>query len=632
MGQPQVQVDLEAELAEQERVGLLRFITCGSVDDGKSTLIGRLLYESKLLYTDQLEVLEADSKKVGTRGGELDFALLVDGLAAEREQGITIDVAYRFFATDRRRFIVADTPGHVQYTRNMVTGASMSEAAVILCDARQGVLTQTRRHAHLVSLLGIKHVALAINKLDLVDYSQEVFDKISEDFRAFANEIGIREVACVPLSAVNGDNVVSSSDKTPWYQGPTLLGWLENVELTRDEEDLSGPARLLVQWVNRPNSEFRGFSGRVLSGVLRKGDRIRAVPGEAESTVERIVTMDGDLDEAVVGASVTVVLADEIDVSRGTVLAVADEPTDVANAFQAHIVGMDSNDLVPGRHYLAKIGARTVGFTADHPKYRIDVDTLAHLPAKSIGLNEIAVANVHFDVPVAYEEFKRSRDLGSFIVLDRLTNATLGAGMIDFALRRSANVTWQQLTVDKQARASQKGHQPAVVWFTGLSGAGKSTIADLVEKQLHAQGKHTFVLDGDNVRHGLSKDLGFTDTDRVENIRRIAEVAALMVDAGLIVLVSFISPFQAERDQARALVAEGEFCEVFVDTPLDVAERRDPKGLYAKARKGELANFTGVDSEYERPENAEVHVDTTQQDPEQAASAVVAKLRDMGVI
>jgi len=609
---------------------LLRFLTCGSVDDGKSTLIGRLLYESKLLHADQLAALEADSKRLGTRGGELDFALLVDGLTAEREQGITIDVAYRFFATRRRRYIVADTPGHEQYTRNMVTGASTSDAAVILLDAGKGLLTQTRRHTHLVALLGIRHVALAVNKLDLVGYSRAVFESIAAEFRAFAAELGLDGVTCVPTSAVHGCNVVARGERTPWYRGPTLLDWLESVRVERPDA-AEAPARLLVQWVNRPHEGFRGFSGRVLYGVLRPGDQVRVLPGARESSVARIVTMDGDLAEAEAGTSVTVVLADEIDVSRGCVLVAAGAPTAVSDAFQAHLVWFDEREMLPGRQYLAKFGASTVGLTVDRPKYRVDVNSLARLPARTLGPGEIGVANVHTAAPVPYEEYRGGRDLGSFLVLDRLTNATAGAGMVDFALRRAANVRWQRLTVDKVARVEASGHRPCVVWFTGLSGAGKSTVADLVESALHANGRRTFLLDGDNVRHGLNKDLGFTDADRVENIRRIAEVAALMVDAGLIVLVSFISPFRAERAMARELVEPGEFCEVYVDTPLEVAQRRDPKGLYAKARRGELANFTGIDSPYEPPEDPELRLDTTALTPEQAAAVVLEKLAAMGV-
>ncbi|SDP39817.1 adenylyl-sulfate kinase [Lentzea jiangxiensis] len=588
---------------------LLRFITCGSVDDGKSTLIGRLLYESKLLHADHLAALEADSRRVGTRGGELDFALLVDGLEAEREQGITIDVAYRFFATEARRFIVADTPGHEQYTRNMVTGASTADAAVILLDARKGVLAQTRRHARIVSLLGIRHVAVAVNKLDLLGYSREAFDSVAAGFAEFAAELDFDEITCVPMSATEGVNVVGRGERTPWYDGPTLLRWLETASPPTRRE---GPSRFLVQWVNRPDATFRGLSGRVLGGTLEKGEAVSL--GNRTTTVARIVTMDGDLDEAPDGASVTVVLADDVDASRGDVLGAAGDPPGVARSFQARLVWLHENGLLPGRQYLAKIGARTVGFTA----------------TKALRLNEIGVDNVHFDTPVPFETYRTNRDLGSFVVLDRLSNATVGAGMIDFALSPN-DVRWRAMTVDKQARIARNGHRPCVVWLTGLSGAGKSTIADLVEKALHAEGRHTFLLDGDNVRHGLNSDLGFTDADRVENVRRIAEVAALMVDAGLIVLVSFISPFRAERALARDLVGEDEFCEVFVDTPLAVAEQRDPKGLYRKARRGELANFTGVDSPYEPPVAPEVRLDTTVLSPQAAAEVVLARLRALGV-
>ncbi|WP_037068802.1 adenylyl-sulfate kinase [Pseudonocardia acaciae] len=608
---------------------LLRFLTCGSVDDGKSTLIGRLLYESNLLHSDQLATLAAESRRVGSRGGELDFALLVDGLAAEREQGITIDVAYRYFTTRRRRFIVADTPGHERYTRNMVTGASTADAAVILADASKGLLTQTRRHAHLVALLGIRHLALAVNKLDLVDYSREVFESLGAEFARFAAEVGVDEVARIPVAAAHGCNVVARGDRMDWYDGPTLLEWLESVPVTH--EDADAPARFLVQWANRPDEHFRGHSGRVLHGVLRPGDRVRVLPDGTETTIARIVTMSGDLDEAPAGASVTVVLTDEVDAGRGAVLVGPGAPTGVADAFQAQLVWLDDHEMLPGRPYLAKFGAHTVGLTVDRPKHRIDVDTLAELPARTLRAGEFGVANVHAGAAIPYEPYRDSRDLGSFIVLDRLTNATAGAGMIDFALRRSANVRWQQLTVDKTARTERNGHRPCVVWFTGLSGAGKSTIADLVERALHADGRHTFLLDGDNVRHGLNKDLGFTDADRVENIRRIAEVAALMVDAGLIVLVSFISPFRAERALARELVEPGEFCEIHVDTPLDVAERRDPKGLYAKARRGELANFTGIDSPYEPPEHPDLRLDTTTLTPAESAHLVLHTLTTRGI-
>ncbi|SER47583.1 adenylyl-sulfate kinase [Lentzea albida] len=588
---------------------LLRFITCGSVDDGKSTLIGRLLYESKLLYADHLAALEADSRRVGTRGGDLDFALLVDGLAAEREQGITIDVAYRFFATEARRFIVADTPGHEQYTRNMVTGASTADAAVLLLDARKGVLSQTRRHARIVSLLGIRNVAVAVNKLDLLGYSRDAFEQVGAELLEFAAELDLDEVTCVPMSATEGVNVVGRGGLTPWYDGPTLVQWLETVKPPTRRD---GPARFLVQWVTRPDATFRGLAGRVLDGTLARDQEVRL--GTRTTRVARIVTMDGDLEAAPTGSSVTVVLADEVDASRGDVLGDAADPPRVADSFQAKLVWLHETGLLPGRRYLAKIGARTVGFTA----------------TKALALNEIGVDTVHFDAPVPFECYRANRDLGSFIVLDRLSNATVGAGMIDFALG-PANVRWQELTVDKNARIARNGHRPCVVWLTGLSGAGKSTIADLVEKALHAEGRHTFLLDGDNVRHGLNSDLGFTDADRVENIRRIAEVAALMVDAGLVVLVSFISPFRTERALARGLVEEDEFCEVFVDTPLEVAERRDPKGLYRKARRGELANFTGIDSPYEPPLDPEVRIDTTELSPQAAADAVVARLRTLGV-
>lgn len=612
---------------DQQRADLLRFITCGSVDDGKSTLIGRLLYESGQLHTDQLAALTADSERHGTRGAEPDFALLVDGLAAEREQGITIDVAHRFFATARRRFIVADTPGHEQYTRNMVTAASTTDAAVILLDARKGLLTQTRRHTNLVALLGIRHVALAVNKLDLLDYSREVFEAISAEYREFAAGLGITDVTCIPTSAVEGSNVVTRSDRTPWYRGPALLEWLESVEVHHGAP--ADPARLLVQWVNRPDDDFRGFSGRVLRGTLRRGDRVRVQPGAQESAVERIVTMDGDLPEAPSGLSVTVVLADALDASRGSVLA-AGTPVDVADVFQAHLVWLDERELVPGRRYLAKFGARTVGIAVDRPAYRIDVDTQARRSATTLRGNEIGVADVHLDAPVPYEPYRVNRDLGSFIVLDRLTNRTVGAGMIDS--RCSGDVRWQPTTVDKRARAARNGHRPCVVWFTGLSGAGKSTIADLVERELHRRGAHTFLLDGDNVRHGLNRDLGFSEADRVENIRRVAEVSALLAEAGLIVLVSFISPFRAERAFARGLVEPGEFCEVHVATPLEVAEQRDPKGLYARARRGELTDFTGIDSPYEPPLNPEIRLDTTTSAPEAAAEAVLAELRARGVL
>ena len=622
--------DIQAYLKAHEHKSLLRFITCGSVDDGKSTLIGRLLYESKMIFEDQLAALEADSKKIGTQGGNLDFALLVDGLAAEREQGITIDVAYRFFSTDRRKFIVADTPGHEQYTRNMVTGASTADVAVILIDARRGVLTQTRRHSYIVSLLGIRHVVLAINKMDLVDFSQDLFDTILGEYRDFAQQIGLADITAIPLSALEGDNMLEPSARTPWYRGPTLMSYLESVRI--DEDLQSKPFRLPVQWVNRPNQDFRGFAGTIASGAIRVGEVIRVLPSRRTSSVARIVTHDGDLERAVAGQSVTLTLADEIDVSRGDVMSAADTPPAVADQFQATIVWMHEEPMLPGRPYLIKHGTRTVTGSITAPKYKVHVNTLEHLAAKQLELNEIGVCDLSLDRAVAFDAYGDNRELGSFILIDKLTNDTVGAGLIHFALRRAENIHWQTLDVNKQARASQKGQRACVLWFTGLSGAGKSTVANLVEKRLHALGRHTYILDGDNVRHGLNKDLGFTDVDRVENIRRVAEVARLMVDAGLIVLVSFISPFRSERRLARDLVEAGEFFEVFVDTPLAEAEKRDPKGLYKKARRGELKNFTGIDSPYEPPEHPEIHLRTVAQSPEDAAEQVLARLREAGML
>ena len=622
--------DIEAYLDAHEQKSLLRFITCGSVDDGKSTLIGRLLYESKLVFEDHLAALESDSKRVGTQGGDLDFALLLDGLEAEREQGITIDVAYRFFSTERRKFIVADTPGHEQYTRNMVTGASTADLAVILIDARKGVLTQTKRHSYLVSLLGIRHVVLAVNKLDLVHYSRQVFEAIEADYRAFAEQIGINDIVCIPMSALKGDNILHASPNTPWYHGPALVPHLETVHVDDDLSD--GPFRMPVQWVNRPNLDFRGFSGSIVGGTVAVGDRIRVLPSGQTSNVARIVNGGDDRDDAVAGESVTITLTDEIDVSRGDVLAAADDPPAVADQFEAHVIWMHEQQLLPGRPYLLKIGTRVVGGAISAPKYRINVNTLEHSAAKTLELNEIGVCNVNFDRPIPFDPYVDNRDMGSFIVVDRLTNATVGAGLLHFALRRSQNVHWQTIDVDIDAHVRLKGHQPCVVWFTGLSGSGKSTIGNLVEKRLHAEGVHTTMLDGDNVRHGLNKDLGFTDVDRVENIRRVAEVAKLMTDAGLVVLVTFISPFRAERRMARDLVPDGRFCEVFIDTPLAVAEDRDPKGLYRKARRGELSNFTGIDSPYEAPENPEILIDTTAVTPEVAAEQIVDELRAMGIL
>jgi bifunctional enzyme CysN/CysC len=622
--------DIDAYLEANEHKSLLRFITCGSVDDGKSTLIGRLLWESKTLYEDQLAALEADSRRFGTQGGDLDFALLLDGLNSEREQGITIDVAYRFFSTDKRKFIVADTPGHEQYTRNMVTGASTASVAVILVDARKGVLTQTRRHSYIVALLGIRKIVLAVNKLDTVAYAQGVFEDIQKEYRDFAHRIGLDDVTCLPISALKGDNVTTPSANTHWYHGPTFMGFLETVAI--DDDVQSRPFRMPVQWVNRPNLDFRGFAGRVVGGAVHKGDRLRVLPSGKESRVVRIVTRDGDLDEAIAGQSITITLEDEIDISRGDLLTAADTPAGIADQFEATIIWMHEEQMLPGRSYLLKIGAKTVGATLATPKHKVNVNTLEHLAAKTLHLNEIGVCNLSLDQAVPFDPYTENPDTGGFILIDRLTNNTLGAGLLHFALRRSQNIHWQAIEVNKGAHAALKGHQPCIVWFTGLSGAGKSTIANLVEKRLHALGRHSYLLDGDNVRHGLNKDLGFTEADRVENIRRIAEVARLMVDAGLIVLVSFISPFAAERRMARALVADNEFCEVFVDAPLDVAEGRDAKGLYKKARRGELKNFTGIDSPYERPEHPEITIDTTISAPEDASEVIVSHLRHMGVI
>jgi len=610
---------------------LLRFIACGSVDDGKSTLIGRLLYDTQTLLDDQLAVLAADSRRVGTQGGELDFALLVDGLSAEREQGITIDVAYRFFATARRRFIVADTPGHVQYTRNMVTGASTADLAVILVDARQGMLTQTRRHSHLVALLGIRHVVLAVNKLDLVGYSQAVFEAIDADYRAFAERIGISSVTSVPLSALRGDNLIAApSANTPWYRGPSLIEHLETVHV--EPAAATAPLRFLVQGVQRPDPEFRGYAGRVLGGRVRPGDAIRVLPSGRTSAVARIVTYDGDLAEAVCGQSVTLTLADPVDVSRGDVIAAATAPPAVADQFEATVVWMDEEPMLPGRGYLVKIGATTTGGALAAPKYQIDVDSLEHLAARTLALNAIGVCTLTLDRAVPFDPYADNRDMGSFIVIDRISHRTVGAGLLHFALRRSQNVHWQATTVDQAARAARNGHGAAVVWLTGLSGSGKSTIANRLEQRLHALGVHTYLLDGDNIRHGLNKDLGFTAADRVENIRRIAEVAGLMVDAGLVVICAFISPFRSERELARRRVADGEFVEVYVDTPLAVVEQRDPKGLYAKARRGELKNFTGIDSPYEAPEAPEVHVRTDETDLDAAVERILARLAAQGIL
>ncbi|HEX3809398.1 MAG TPA: sulfate adenylyltransferase subunit CysN [Rhizomicrobium sp.] len=623
-------IDLSAYLAEQEKKSLLRFLTCGSVDDGKSTLIGRLLYDSKLLFEDHLTALHKDSKKHGTTGEDMDFALLVDGLEAEREQGITIDVAYRFFATEKRKFIVADTPGHEQYTRNMATGASNSELAIILIDARKGVLTQTRRHAYIASLLGIHHVVLAVNKIDLAAYSQDVFDTIVADFIAFSGTLGFKTLLPIPMSARYGDNVISKSEKTPWYTGPSLLDHLETVDVETDLADQ--PFRLPVQWVNRPNLDFRGFSGTIVAGRVKPGDSVVVAKSGRPSVVKRIVTMDGDLEEGVAGEAVTLTLADEIDISRGDLLASPAARPEVSDQFSAHLLWMAEEEMLPGRQYLLKIGARTVPASITELKHKVDVNTLDHTAAKTLHLNEVGYGNLSTAQPVAFDSYGENRDTGGFILIDRFTNATVAAGMIDFGLRRATNVHWQALDIDKNVRAELKGQKPAVLWFTGLSGSGKSTVANLVEKTLFAQGRHTYLLDGDNVRHGLNRDLGFTDADRVENIRRVAETAKLFLDSGLIVLVSFISPFRSERRMARELVGAGEFIEIFVDTPIEVCMQRDPKGLYEKARAGEIKNFTGIDSPYEAPELAELTLQTVGAKPEELAERVVECLRNKGLI
>ncbi|MEI4485851.1 sulfate adenylyltransferase subunit CysN [Frigidibacter sp. MR17.14] len=617
--------DIDAYLLQHQHKTMLRFITCGSVDDGKSTLIGRLLYDSKMIFEDQLASLEKDSKAVGTQGQEIDFALLVDGLAAEREQGITIDVAYRFFATDKRKFIVADTPGHEQYTRNMVTGASTADLAVILIDARQGVLTQTRRHSYLVNLLGIRNVVLAINKMDLVGYSQARFREILADYSAFAASIGIDSFTPIPISGLKGDNIVTPSEHMAWYKGPTLMAHLEEAPLGETEK-AEGPFRMPVQWVNRPNLDFRGFAGLVVAGQVKPGDAVRVLPSGKTSTVKAVVTYDGELPQAVAGQSVTLTLNDEIDCSRGDVLVTADAPCEVADQFESTIVWMDEDEMLPGRPYILQIGAQSVTATITAPKYEVNVNTLEHLAVTTLKLNSIGVCNISLDRSIPFEAYATNPDLGGFILIDRMTNRTVAAGMIHFALRRSQNIHWQAVDIDRAAHAAQKGQTPKLVWFTGLSGSGKSTIANLVEKKLYALGKHSFLLDGDNVRHGLNRDLGFTDADRVENIRRVGEVAKLMCDAGLIVLTAFISPFRAERQMVRDLLPAGEFVEVFVDTPLAVAEARDVKGLYKKARSGQLKNFTGIDSPYEAPAAAEITVNTVEMTAEEAADRIVEAL------
>ena len=618
--------DIAAYLQQHETKGLLRFITCGSVDDGKSTLIGRLLHDTKLLFDDQLSALASDSKRHGTQGDNIDFALLVDGLAAEREQGITIDVAYRFFATEKRKFIVADCPGHEQYTRNMATGASTADLAVVLVDARKGLLTQTRRHSYIVSLFGIRHVLLAVNKMDLVDYDQATFDVIVADYRQLAAQLGIKDVDAIPLSALQGDNVLMRSQAMPWYEGASLLEALESVDVSRASANIG--FRMPVQWVCRPDHTFRGFAGTVAAGSVKPGDAVVALPSGRRSQVARIVTADGDLNVAVPGQSITLTLADELDISRGDIIAEAAKPPQMSDQFAAHLLWLGEEFLLPGRPYWLKIGACTVGASITEIKHKVDVNTQEQLAAKHLELNEVAYCNLHLDRAIPYEAYADNRELGGFILIDRQSNATVAAGTLDFALRRAGNIHWQHVDVDKRARARIKGQQPRCLWFTGLSGSGKSTIANLVEKRLLAMGQHTYLLDGDNIRHGLNKDLGFTDEDRVENIRRVAEVAKLMVDAGLMVLVSFISPFRAERRMARAMFDDGEFVEVFVQAPLAVAEQRDVKGLYAKARAGQLKNFTGIDSPYDIPDRPEVELDTTKASADSLAEYLVQWMFD----
>ena len=620
--------DLAAYLAAQEKKSLLRFLTCGSVDDGKSTLIGRLLYDSKLIFEDHLAALAKDSRKHGTTGEDIDLALLVDGLEAERQQGITIDVAYRFFSTAARKFIVADTPGHEQYTRNMATGASNSELAVILVDARKGVLTQTRRHAYIASLLGIRHVVLAVNKIDLVDFSKIVYEDIAAAFREFAVKLNFENVVPVPISARYGDNVIARSPRTPWYSGPALLEHLETVDV--ETGDAAKPFRMPVQWVNRPNLDFRGFCGTVAGGRISAGDPVAVARSGRASRVTRIVTSDGDLKSAAAGRAVTLVLADEIDISRGDVLAAPNERPEVADQFAAHLIWMAEDEMLPHRQYLIKIGTQTVPAQVTQLKHKVDVNTLEHLAARTLHLNEVGYCNFSTSEPIAFDAYAQNRDMGGFVVIDRFTNGTVGAGMIEFGLRRATNVHWQALDVDSEARAGLKHQRPCVLWFTGLSGSGKSTIANLVEKRLFAQGRHTYILDGDNIRHGLNQDLGFTDADRVENIRRVAEAAKLFADAGLIVLVSFISPFRSERRLARELMKPGEFIEIFVETPLEVCMARDPKGLYKRAQAGEIKNFTGIDSPYEPPETAEMTLSTEHAAPDALAERVVSYLRQQG--
>lgn len=622
--------DIHAYLKAQEEMGMLSFITCGSVDDGKSTLIGRLLWDSKLIFEDQLAALESDSKRVGTQGEDIDFALLLDGLQAEQEQGITIDVAYRFFSTDKRKFIVADTPGHEQYTRNMATGASNADVAVILVDARKGILTQTRRHSYIVSLVGIKKVVLAVNKMDLIDFDQQKFEEIAQDYKNFAANLGFEEIIAIPVSALKGDNLIEPGTHSHWYRGPTLMGYLETVEVASSAADK--PFRMPVQWVNRPNLDFRGFSGTIASGKIKPGDEIVVPSSGQTSKVARIVTFDGDLEQAGPDQAVTLTLEDEIDISRGDVLADANDRPDYADQFEAKLIWMHDEPLLPGRNYLIKIGTSTASAQVSDLKYKVNVNTLEHMAGKTLELNEVGICNFSLDRPLPFDAYQDNSGTGNFILVDRFTNATVGAGMIDFALHRATNIQWQELDIHKEAHAALKGQKPCVLWFTGLSGSGKSTIANLVEKKLHSLGRHTYTLDGGNLRHGLNRDLGFTDVDRVENIRRVGETSKLLVDAGMITLVSFISPFTSERRMAREMVEANEFIEIFIDTSLEECERRDSKGLYAKARAGEIEHFTGIDSAYEVPQTPEIHINGDETSAEQAAEQIVTFLKQRGIL
>ena len=617
-----IATDIDSYLASHEQKELLRFITCGSVDDGKSTLIGRMLYESHMLFDDHLAALEADSKKVGTQEGEIDFALLVDGLAAEREQGITIDVAYRFFSTDKRKYIVADTPGHEEYTRNMATGASTADVAIILVDASQGVLTQTRRHSFIVSMVGVKKIILAINKLDLVDYSEATYKQITQDYLDFASvALELEEITSIPISALKGDNIVGSSKNTPWYSGPSIMEYLETVEVEAPAQER--PFRLPVQWVNRPNREFRGFAGMIASGMVKPGDRIRVLPSGTESNVKEIITSDGSLRIAGAGRGVTLTLEDEIDISRGDIITAAESPCQTADQFRARLLWMDSDSMAPGREYLFKSNTQSTSMTLGKLKHRIDVNTLEEIPAQKLDMNEIGICNISLSKRIAFDAYDDDPAMGGFIIIDRISNNTVGMGLIDYPLRRSDNIHWQTMDITKENRSKQKSQKARVIWFTGLSGSGKSSIANILEKKLNNLGRHTITLDGDNVRHGLNKDLGFTEKDRVENIRRVGETSKLMVEAGLICITSFISPFEAERKMVRNLFETDEFIEVFIDTPLEECEKRDVKGLYAKARAGELPNFTGISSPYENPMNPEIRIDTTTMTAEEAADFII---------